>query len=50
LANPVEGAYNILYSKWYTHTPINEDWELRFTDLEILSHSLVFASEDFENE
>lgn len=47
--NPQPGLYNILYSQYYTFTPVNNDWELRFTNYEVNSYSLVFANQEFSN-
>jgi hypothetical protein len=42
------GLYNILYEKYYTYTPIMDDWELRYANTEIPTHSLVFANQEFK--
>lgn len=41
------GLYRILYSQYYTYTPVFDDWELRYTNCSVNSHSLVFATQEF---
>jgi hypothetical protein len=41
------GIYNLMYEKWYTRTPMFQDWELRFANKDNETHSLVFANQEF---